>query len=179
MFDATISKCLRLIYMFFGKLDSIAAPSDNDEFVRWYLELSFSARVVIYITVLGTIMTITYLVLKFLSECDMEDDTERLLPLVAEEEEVHTVWTPLINESSEVSGKGDVESASFSSSDDVDYSTLCVICFEERRNCFFVPCGHSATCRGCAQKILSEENKVCPICRRVIRKSRRLVMKKL
>ncbi|AEE84865.1 RING/U-box superfamily protein [Arabidopsis thaliana] len=150
----------------------------QDEFVRWYLGLSFSARVVIYITVLGTIMTITYLVLKFLSECDMEDDTQRL-PLVAEEE-VTTDWTPpLINESLEVTGKGDVETASFSSSDDVDYSTLCVICFEERRNCFFVPCGHSATCRGCAQRILSEESKVCPICRRVIRKSKRLVLKKL
>jgi len=123
-------------------------------------------------------MTITYLVLKFLSECDMEDDTQRL-PLVAEEE-VTTDWTPpLINESLEVTGKGDVETASFSSSDDVDYSTLCVICFEERRNCFFVPCGHSATCRGCAQRILSEESKVCPICRRVIRKSKRLVLKKL
>lgn len=27
----------------------------QDEFVRWYFELPFSARVVIYITVLGTI----------------------------------------------------------------------------------------------------------------------------
>ncbi|EOA18425.1 hypothetical protein CARUB_v10006969mg, partial [Capsella rubella] len=150
-----------------------------DEFVRWYLELSFTARVVIYITVLGTIMMIIFLILKFLSECDMEDDMERL-PVVAGEEVV-PIWTPLINEPSEVvTGKGDVETASFSSSDDdVDYSTLCVICFEERRNCFFVPCGHSATCRGCALKILSEESKVCPICRRVIRKSKRLVLKKI
>lgn len=122
-------------------------------------------------------MMIIFLILKFLSECDMEDDMERL-PMVARDEEV-PIWTPLINEQSEVTGKGDVETASFSSLDDVDYSTLCVICFEERRNCFFVPCGHSATCRGCAQKILSEESKVCPICRRVIRKSKRLVLKKL
>lgn len=122
-------------------------------------------------------MMIIFLILKFLSEWDMEGDTERL-PVVARDEEVST-WTPLINEQLEVTGKGDVETASFSSLDDVDYSTLCVICFEERRNCFFVPCGHSATCRGCAQKILSEESKVCPICRRVIRKSKRLVLKKL
>ncbi|ESQ54915.1 hypothetical protein EUTSA_v10027110mg [Eutrema salsugineum] len=147
----------------------------QDEIGGWYSELSITARLVAYITFLGTIMFIIFLILKFLSECDMEGDTERL-PVVAREEEV-TLWTPLVNESSEVTSKGDVQTASFSSSDDVDYSTLCVICFEERRNCFFVPCGHSATCRGCAQKILSEENKVCPICRRVIRKSKRLLLK--
>ena len=123
----------------------------------------------IVIAFLGTIMFLIFLILKYLSDCDMEDDTERL-PVVAGEEV--TVWTP-----SEVTGKGDLETASFSSADDVDYSTLCVICFEERRNCFFVPCGHSATCRGCAEKIMSEENKVCPICRRVIRKAKRLVLK--
>ncbi|XP_010439071.1 PREDICTED: mitochondrial ubiquitin ligase activator of NFKB 1-like [Camelina sativa] len=170
MFDATITKCLQLLRI----SNSITTPSDHDEFVRWYLELSFTARVLIYITVLGTIMTIVFLILKFLSECDMEDDGMESLPVVARQEEV-PICTP-----SEVTGKGDVETASFSSSDDnVDYSTLCVICFEERRNCFFVPCGHSATCRGCAQKILSEESKVCPICRRVIRKSKRLVLKKV
>ncbi|XP_048597482.1 E3 ubiquitin-protein ligase APD1-like [Brassica napus] len=119
-------------------------------------------------------MFLIFLILKFLSDCDMEDDMETL-PVVAGEEV--TGWTPLVNETSEVTGKGDLERASFSSADDVDYSTLCVICFEERRNCFFVPCGHSATCRGCAEKIMSEENKVCPICRRVIRKAKRLVLK--
>lgn len=119
---------------------------------------------------------IIFLILKFLSECDIEYETERLA-MMAEEEEVITTRTPLINEPSEATWKGDLETALFSSSDDVDYSTLCVICFEERRNCFFVPCGHSATCRGCAQRILSEESKVCPICRRVIRKSKRLGLK--
>ncbi|XP_010448595.1 PREDICTED: E3 ubiquitin-protein ligase SP1-like [Camelina sativa] len=170
MFDATITKCLQLLHI----SNSITTASDHDEVARWYLELSFTDRVLIYITVLGTIMTIVFLILKFLSECDMEDNGMESLPVVAVEEEV-PIWTP-----SEVTGKGDVENASFSSSDDnVDYSTLCVICFEERRNCFFVPCGHSATCRGCAQKILSEESKVCPICRRVIRKAKRLVLKKV
>ncbi|CAN7071531.1 unnamed protein product [Brassica oleracea var. botrytis] len=160
MFGTTFSR-----YMFSGIL--------QDEFAGWYMELSITARLVVYITFLGTIMFLIFLILKFLSDCDMEDDMERL-PVVAGEEV--TGWTPLVNETLEVTGKGDLERASFSSADDVDYSTLCVICFEERRNCFFVPCGHSATCRGCAEKIMSEENKVCPICRRVIRKAKRLVL---
>ncbi|KAJ4913046.1 RING/U-box superfamily protein [Raphanus sativus] len=161
MYDNLISR-----YMFSGIL--------QDEFSGWYNELSITARLVVYITFLGTIMFLIFLILKFLSDCDTEHDMERL-PVVAGEEV--TGWTPLINEPSEVTWKRDLETASFSSADDVDYSTLCVICFEERRNCFFVPCGHSATCRGCAEKIMSEENKVCPICRRVIRKAKRLVLK--
>lgn len=122
-------------------------------------------------------MLFIFLILKFLSEWDMEDEAERL-PMAVGGEEVVAVWrTPLVNEPPEVTWNKDLETASFSSLEDVDYSTLCVICFEERRNCFFVPCGHSATCRGCAQRILSEENKVCPICRRVIRKSKKLLVR--
>jgi len=29
---------------------------------------------------------------------------------------------------------------------------LCIICYDEQRNCFFVPCGHCATCYDCAQR---------------------------
>ncbi|CAH8382886.1 unnamed protein product [Eruca vesicaria subsp. sativa] len=161
MFKTTISR-----YMFSGIL--------QDEFSEWYTELPVTARLVVYITFLGTIMFLIFLILKFLSDCDVEDDTERFPAMAGEEV---TDWVPLVNETLEVTGKGDLETASFSSAEDVDYSTYCVICFEERRNCFFVPCGHSATCRGCAEKIMSEENKVCPICRRIIRKSKRLVLK--
>ncbi|KAH0871092.1 hypothetical protein HID58_078114, partial [Brassica napus] len=159
-FDTTISR-----YMYSGIL--------KDEFGGWYMALSTTARLVVYITFLGTIMFLIFLILKSLNDCDTEDDDMESLPLVAGQEVV-TIWTPLVYEPSGVTGNRDFETASFSSAEDVDYSTLCVICFEERRNCFFVPCGHSATCKGCALRIMSEENKVCPICRRVIRKSKRL-----
>lgn len=29
---------------------------------------------------------------------------------------------------------------------------ICVICYDEERNCFFVPCGHCATCYICARR---------------------------
>ncbi|XP_068654881.1 E3 ubiquitin-protein ligase APD2-like isoform X2 [Aristolochia californica] len=51
---------------------------------------------------------------------------------------------------------------------------MCVICYDGQRNCFFIPCGHCATCYTCAQKIMEGECKVCPICRRLIHKVRRL-----
>lgn len=65
-------------------------------------------------------------------------------------------------------------SSSDSSSEDLYDAKLCVICYDDQRNCFFVPCGHCATCYNCAQRIMSEDSKMCPICRRLIHKVRRL-----
>lgn len=46
----------------------------------------------------------------------------------------------------------DAESGSSSSSEDLYDAKLCVICYDDQRNCFFVPCGHCATCYDCAQR---------------------------
>lgn len=45
-------------------------------------------------------------------------------------------------------------SCSHSSSQEEDLydKKVCVICYDEQRNCFFVPCGHCATCYVCAQR---------------------------
>lgn len=29
---------------------------------------------------------------------------------------------------------------------------VCIICYDDERNCFFVPCGHCATCISCAKR---------------------------
>lgn len=33
-----------------------------------------------------------------------------------------------------------------------DLRCLCVICFDARRDCFFLPCGHFATCYTCGTR---------------------------
>ncbi|KAK4792495.1 hypothetical protein SAY86_022930 [Trapa natans] len=50
---------------------------------------------------------------------------------------------------------------------------LCVICFVSPRDCFFLPCGHCAACFDCGSRI-SEEDGSCPICRRKMKKVRRI-----
>ncbi|KAL8476991.1 hypothetical protein ACS0TY_029333 [Phlomoides rotata] len=55
-----------------------------------------------------------------------------------------------------------------SSSDDLYDGKICVICYDDQRTCFFIPCGHCITCFTCAKRIISEENKSCPICRTCI-----------
>ncbi|KAL8472993.1 hypothetical protein ACS0TY_029998 [Phlomoides rotata] len=58
-----------------------------------------------------------------------------------------------------------------SSSDDLYDGKICVICYDDQRTCFFIPCGHCITCFTCAKRIISEENKSCPICRTCINRA--------
>ncbi|KAF5446724.1 hypothetical protein F2P56_032326 [Juglans regia] len=50
---------------------------------------------------------------------------------------------------------------------------LCVICFDAPRDCFFLPCGHCAACFTCGTRI-AEEAGTCPICRRKMKKVRKI-----
>ncbi|KAL0377877.1 UNVERIFIED_CONTAM: E3 ubiquitin-protein ligase APD2 [Sesamum radiatum] len=72
------------------------------------------------------------------------------------------------------SGSEDLESGSSSSCEDLYDGTICVICYDDQRNCFFVPCGHCVACHACAHRIFNEETKSCPICRGNIDKVKRL-----
>ncbi|KMT12328.1 hypothetical protein BVRB_5g102700 [Beta vulgaris subsp. vulgaris] len=50
---------------------------------------------------------------------------------------------------------------------------LCVICFDAPKDCFFIPCGHCASCFTCGIRI-AEAAGTCPICRRKMKKVRRI-----
>lgn len=41
-----------------------------------------------------------------------------------------------------------------SSSEDLYDENICIVCFDEKRNCFFIPCGHCATCHACAKRCI-------------------------
>ncbi|GFP96695.1 hypothetical protein PHJA_001813600 [Phtheirospermum japonicum] len=45
-----------------------------------------------------------------------------------------------------------LESGNSSSSDDWYDGKICVICYDEPRNCFFIPCGHCVACINCAHR---------------------------
>ncbi|CAK9137010.1 unnamed protein product [Ilex paraguariensis] len=50
---------------------------------------------------------------------------------------------------------------------------ICVICFDASRDCFFLPCGHCATCFTCGTRVM-EEAGTCPICHRMMKKERKI-----
>lgn len=134
-------------------------------FVLW-------VRIAVYIVISGFLMILVFLLVKYVGSYEVESFEEE--QPVGEISETY----PLMPQKSfrlpyRTDEEDDQES---SSSEDLYGGKICAICYDAPRNCFFVPCGHCATCNGCARRIMDEENKVCPICRRLIRKVRKLKM---
>ncbi|KAF3777514.1 hypothetical protein EJ110_NYTH40585 [Nymphaea thermarum] len=153
----------------------ITTPKDmTDDTSAWYVELSYAARVVTYILVLGLFVVLIYLFLKYFGAIESDRivnvqetrDQRETSPLVDPKQTAVTLYGATDE---------DDDSQVGSSSEDLYDGKICVICYEEPRNCFFVPCGHCATCYSCAQRIEGVDFKPCPICRRQIHKVRRLI----
>ncbi|WOH05374.1 hypothetical protein DCAR_0624790 [Daucus carota subsp. sativus] len=128
----------------------------------------------VYVTLMVVIMVMIMLIMKFMKVYDQEADsvvassseTDRLLP----KETMSYLDYGTCCEQDSV-----LKNYSSSSSEDLYDENICIICYDNSRNCFFVPCGHCATCCACAKRIVDDgENKNCPICRRLIQKVRKL-----
>ncbi|XP_043710829.1 E3 ubiquitin-protein ligase APD1-like isoform X2 [Telopea speciosissima] len=180
MYDITktASKCssingfCRLQLLFPHMKFVVLTTPNNGDLSGWYIELSFMVRLLTYFAILGFAAIILWLILKYLGVWAGEGDrTEEEVPV--------TERIPLLQEKRIQIDYGtseeDPDSRICSSSEDLYDGKICAICYDEQRNCFFVPCGHCATCYACAQRIVEGENKVCPICRRIIHKVRRLL----
>ncbi|XWS21259.1 hypothetical protein CRYUN_Cryun30bG0040300 [Craigia yunnanensis] len=176
---STLNGSCRLKLLFPDTQYVIASTPDNGDIAGWNIELSFVARVITYIAILGFFIIIVLLVLKYLGACDSETtvvDTEyREISWRTETEPILPEKPLQLTYGTTAEEDDDAETgSSSSSSEDLYDAKLCVICYDDQRNCFFVPCGHCATCYDCAQRIMEEDNKMCPICRRLVHKVRRL-----
>ncbi|XP_057544997.1 E3 ubiquitin-protein ligase APD2 [Amaranthus tricolor] len=141
----------------------------------------FMVRLVAYFAVLALLVLITFLALKVLGEWrerSFNEDEGEINPLMHQSDYHKTIR---INYGA---FEKDLESQTSCNSDGGDNGTsskcttlydakICIICYDQQRNCFFVPCGHCATCFSCAQRIFYEENRNCPVCRRFMGKIRK------
>lgn len=153
----------------------VVTTPNNGDLGQWHVELSFVARLLAYICILGVVVIIIFLLLKLLGACNEENhEPEHPVTRVAAETE------PLLPEKvfrlPYGTDEEDRESSRGSSSEDLYDGKICVICYDMPRNCFFVPCGHCATCQDCANRIMEGETRVCPICRRLIHKVRKVII---
>ncbi|KAK9163770.1 hypothetical protein Syun_004672 [Stephania yunnanensis] len=149
---------------------------DVDEW--WCVEMSFVARLLFYVVLLGIIVGIVFCILKLLGTCDYDhrglvNDREDQTRVSERDPLMQPGKTSGLNYGTREDDDGESGLHSISSEDLYD-GKICAICYDKQRNCFFVPCGHCATCFKCAKRIMDEEGKVCPICRRFIHKTRRL-----
>lgn len=97
---------------------------------------------------------VIFLIFKYLGACGNERAAEAAAP-VADATETET--DPLIPTKETPCLYGAIEEDSeeeglCGTSNDLYDGKLCVICYDQERNCFFVPCGHCATCYACAQR---------------------------
>ncbi|CAK7347475.1 unnamed protein product [Dovyalis caffra] len=150
----------------------VVTTPDNGEINGWFIEVTFVARAITYIAIFGVIIIIVFLILKYLGACDTESSNlgETAVTQVSETSETEPILPEKPVRLNYGTNEEDDGGSSSSSSEDLYDAKLCVICYDDQRNCFFVPCGHCATCYDCAQRIMEEENKMCPICRRLIHK---------
>ncbi|KAG6674541.1 hypothetical protein I3843_15G043400 [Carya illinoinensis] len=174
---STTSGSCRLNLLFPNTHYVILTTPNNGDLGGSYIELSFVARMLTYITILGFLVIIVLLILKYLGACGGENNT--ITDVAVPEEREATETDPIMPVKPlpykyGTGEEGEDSEALSSSSEELYDSKLCAICYDEQRNCFFVPCGHCATCYDCAQRIMEGENRVCPICRRLIHKLRRL-----
>ncbi|KAJ8773234.1 hypothetical protein K2173_028411 [Erythroxylum novogranatense] len=171
--SSTVQGSCRLKLLFPKTQYVLLTTPDNGDLGGWYIELSFVARVITYVVMLGFIILLLFMVLKYLGACDGDANiVETSARQIAESEPIMPQKT--IPRTYGTNDEDDEERSSCSSSEDLYDAKLCVICYDDQRNCFFIPCGHCATCYECAQRIMDEDNKMCPICRRLIHKIRRL-----
>ncbi|PPE02964.1 hypothetical protein GOBAR_DD00034 [Gossypium barbadense] len=159
---STLNGSCRLQLQFPHTQYVIVSTPDNGDIAGRYVELSFVARVVTYIAILGFFIIIILLVLKYLGACNDErtvinsnttfreiswrTETDPILP----EKSVRLTYGTTAEDDNDDAETG----SSSSSSEDLYDAKLCVICYDDQRNCFFVPCGHCATCYDCAQRLL-------------------------
>lgn len=98
-------------------------------------------------------MLFIFLMLKYLGTCDSVTESYVEQTTVQEITETH----PILPEKKDgctygTTNHGQDEDSRACSSSSEDLYDVCVICYDDQRNCFFVPCGHCATCYDCAHR---------------------------
>ncbi|KAF9622020.1 hypothetical protein IFM89_029240, partial [Coptis chinensis] len=98
----------------------------------WFIEVSFVARSVTYITILGLNVLVVLLALEYLGACEGQrtsDGVTKAYPLKPEKTKKFTHGT----------NEEDAESGKCSSSENLYERKICVICYNAQRNSFLVP----------------------------------------
>ncbi|KAG6501504.1 E3 ubiquitin-protein ligase APD2-like isoform X1 [Zingiber officinale] len=138
------------------------------------IELSFIARLTAYFIITVIIVVILSILLKYLGAFRPEQPRQEYQVVAETDSETDPIVPRKVVACAYGATEEEPESSVCCSSEDLYDGKICVICYDVRRNCFFTPCGHCVACYSCAQRIMEEDKKVCPICRRFIHKAKRL-----
>ncbi|XAR61939.1 hypothetical protein NMG60_11016495 [Bertholletia excelsa] len=175
---STVNGSCRLNLLFASHQFVVVTTPENGHLEEWYIELSFMSRLISYVGILGFVVIFILLILRHFGAFDgnSSETHQEALPAVQQATEADPLMPEKLFRSPYGTGEVDPECGSSCPSEDLYDGKICAICYEEPRNCFFVPCGHCATCYACAQRIMNGETRTCPICRRLIHKVGKLLI---
>ncbi|PIN18383.1 putative E3 ubiquitin ligase [Handroanthus impetiginosus] len=158
---------------------TITFKHGDDEVRGTELSADTAANFVFYAAIVVILLMIITLIVKLLRDIDGNESgagettaTENSGLLSSKVESLFSTYGTS-DEDLESGNLGSCSSISTTSDDELYDGKICVICYDDQRSCFFVPCGHCVTCNTCANRIISEELKTCPICRTLIDKVRK------
>lgn len=155
-----------------------AAFIKDDEERNDYEMVDYAIHRLFYAGIAVIFMMIVALVVKLMWNCDGDGDggggrvneSSRLLPSPEKDEgDVDTFYGG--TDDTVLESGSSSSSSSWTSSED---GKVCVICYDDPRECLFIPCGHCIACHACAIRIMKQEGKSCPICRGTIDKMSKL-----
>lgn len=97
------------------------------------------------------------------------DENDDVAPLIPGKDDDNSSWCS--SYSSILTSTEELEGAHGDGQSSTRY--LCAICFDAPRDCFFLSCGHCVACFQCGTRI-AETSGFCPVCRRKIRKVKKI-----
>ncbi|KAL9241594.1 hypothetical protein vseg_015688 [Gypsophila vaccaria] len=127
---------------------------------------AFLVHLIVYFAILALLVMITVLIFKYIGEWSEMNVVQEII------QRGHHENIPLMhqyNNNNALKFKGKILnygtceqdvghgncSPSSTSTNKVYNARICTICYDELRDCFFVPCGHCATCHLCALRYVS------------------------
>ncbi|KAM6550645.1 hypothetical protein CsatB_000453 [Cannabis sativa] len=151
---------------------------------KLYVKLTYGPRWATYIVGLMTMLML--FLFNFLDKCHSTRDgtgghneviqPERH-PLLSNKDDDLSSWGSSyesVSQDEEDLAVGSIEGKSIEDGENSNNTRrLCAICFDAPRDCFFLPCGHCVACFECGTRI-SEAEGTCPICRRKMKKVRKI-----
>ncbi|KDP24449.1 hypothetical protein JCGZ_25013 [Jatropha curcas] len=176
-----------------GNVVVLSSPDPHQDSIaeEWYVKLSYGPRWATYIVGIAAMTALMLGAFNFLNKfrCIREEETgvrygelepERT-PLLSHKDDDLSSWGSSYDSVSndeedleEFLASGSMEGASLRDGENSNSTRrLCAICFDAPRDCFFLPCGHCVACFACGTRIV-EAAGTCPICRRNMKKVRKI-----
>ncbi|KAL5977194.1 hypothetical protein ACLOJK_021536 [Asimina triloba] len=181
--------CGLKLFIFGATVAVLATPGPQqggEDYENWYVKLSYGPRWITFFIGSGGLTILIVLACKIFSkfqnnrgdgsEFHAGESANERTPLLIPKDDDTSSWgssyDSVSNDEEDLedrSGAASLEAKQVKEGENGTSRRICAVCFDSPRDCFFLPCGHCATCFACGTRIAEEAN-TCPICRRKMKK---------